>query len=344
MNHKILALDIGGTKTEMVIFEFSDQTQTKPNNKVDNKDSMSYQLNGRTWFLNVLLKKRMPTNRNQGYSTYIKNVSEFIQNELSQAKIDITTIKAMGAGIPGSVDPSSGKMINGNSLIFKDKNILEDIKKNLGISDILIAVENDANLFAYAEVILGAGKIHAQKHKLSIDKIIGVGIILGTGVGGGAIIEGKILSGAYGGGAEIGHTNHIPEGVNCYCGAKGCVEQYLSGPAIENQYREIQGSELSSQEIFRLAQEGDQAAEKIVASYQENLIQFLSQLYNLFDPHLIVLGGGVSNQEVLYEKISEKTSKKCFLPNLPRHIYQNTLGDSAGVYGAALIAFQKVNT
>jgi fructokinase len=141
-----------------------------------------------------------------------------------------------------------------------------------------------------------------------------------------------------GGGGELGHTVLHSNGNSCYCGRLGCAEQYLSGPAIEALYPN-KNEKLSSKEIFEKAKEGDALCKVTVHAYQENLVQFLTNLTNIFDPHFIVLGGGVSNQDEIRNNIEKKISEKCFLKSFPPKIYKHKFGDSAGVIGALLLPF-----
>ena len=312
MNY-LLGLDVGGTKIEAALL------------KVEGDEIPS-----------VLGKKRIPTDRHLGYEKVISNMATLIEQICNEHDVSISSLKGIGAGLPGTIDPSSQKMLNGNTGIFIGQDFTVDLQKKLN-SNIKIYVENDASLFAFAEVFAGVGK----SFEIPFEKQIGIGIILGTGCGGGVVLNGNILQGKNGGGAELGHTSLIPDGHSCYCGSFGCAEQYLSGPAIESMYARRIYSQIdkrpASREVFEMLKRHEPMAQAVVHEYKRNLVRFLVNLTNIFNPHYFVLGGGVSNEGIIYDGLEEEVARKSFIKTAAPKILKNKLGDSAGVVGAALL-------
>ncbi len=304
-----IGLDVGGTKVEAGLFK-----------------------NG---FL--IDSKRMPTQRDRGYDSVIERLALHIQSLLKENEINLTQIDGIGAGLPGTVDPQTNKMINGNSQIFIGKDFSQDLKTALGIpkdSGIETKLANDANLFALAEVHRGAGLLHANKTQCQPAEQIAIGIILGTGNGGGLIIRGNMFEGRHGGGTEIGHYILHPNGLDCYCGRKGCAEQYLCGPSIEKEYFNLSGENLRATEIFSL----DNAhAVQVQKRFQRDLVESLANLCALFDPDYFVLGGGISTISKIYENLEEDLWQKVFVKGSRPRVYQHQIGDSAGLVGAAML-------
>jgi fructokinase len=211
-------------------------------------------------------------------------------------------------------------MTLGNTRVLEDKPIQKDFK-NLLQKDVPILTENDANCFALAEYHLGAGTQHKIKNL--------VGVILGTGVGGGIVIGGKILKGKRGSAGEIGHTFFKKTGLECYCGQKDCAESYLSGTGFEAYYLEKTGIKKPLQEIFQEPAFFD--------IYKKDLAAFLGQMTNVLDPDAFVLGGGISLQDGLYENIHEFMVPHLFYKKNPPEILKHAISDSAGGIGAALL-------
>ncbi|MCB0419827.1 MAG: ROK family protein [Bdellovibrionales bacterium] len=314
----ILGLDIGGTKVESVLGRLSIQSSSK-----------ALPLGNGTLYFEELDRRRIPTERHLGYELVVEKVSEMIRSQLRDISVSLRELPVIGVGLPGTVDPKTQIMLNGNSQIFIDKNFVQDLKKELSWSG-SIYINNDANCFAFAELVAGCGSAYKAEFNVSTDEQVGIGIILGTGCGGGLVINREIFSGQGGGGMEIGHSVLVHNGRECYCGRKGCAEQYLSGSGLTLSHPQ----KLSGPEIFRLAEQGHQECLNILKQYKELLVEFITNLSNIFDPHWVVLGGGLSNQDFLYQELENQVAQKTFLPNTSPRIYKNTLGDSAGVYGA----------
>ncbi len=307
MSNYFIGLDIGGTKVECAIFTRS---------------------------FEVLARNRVPTGRDRGHTPVMQTIADLILNTCQDAQISFTEVYGIGCGLPGTICPIKQIMLNGNSTIFINRDFRTDLLKLLP-SKIKIILANDASCFALAEVSLGVGPLYEKIHNIPINDHIGIGIILGTGVGGGIIINGTILNGRNGGGAEFGHTQLITDGYKCYCGNKGCAETYLSGTAVVRIYREKYNEELTSSEIFNLAERGNPKALTIINQYKKHLASFLANLTNIFDPDYFVLGGGVSTREIIYEDLDNMMHQSIFVPQAKPSIFMHKLGDSAGVFGAA---------
>ncbi len=325
---KRIGIDVGGTKTEIIILE-SAQNKFKIINRV-----------------------RIPTERDQGYSSLLLRSSLAMAQLLKKSKLKASQIGFLGVGLPGTVNPTNQKMIFGNTLMLVDECFSKDIAKKVGIKCETMS-ENDANCFAFAEWYLGVGLDYEKEFKIKKGNQTIVGVILGTGCGGGAIINGRLFRGKNGGACEIGHTELYTNGLSCYCGRNGCAENYVSGPAIESHFMRRMNSQfknpLSSTEIFKIYRNGDPIAASVVEQYQRDLAKFLGNLCNIFDPDYFVLGGGMSNPPEIYRQLRTLMQDHSFL-NRSNHsvtdsrkrdfipqIYKNKLGDSAGVIGAAFL-------
>jgi fructokinase len=318
-----IGLDIGGTKIEATIIK-----------EIITSTDTSFKVKDRNF--ETLDRKRIPTQREKGYEYVLDLISKLIVDTCLANSIIVEDVEGIGLGLPGSINPESSIMINGNSNIFIGKDIINDLKKALKFKK-EIFVDNDANLFALAETFWGAGAKHFNQTGIAPNDQISIGIILGTGCGGGVIINGKQLIGRNGGGAEIGHTVLVKNGVDCYCKRSGCAEQYLSGTGLELMYERMNsGKKLKGKEIFA-TYKNEKESREVIESYIEHLSLFITNLTNTFDPDLIVLGGGVSNQSSMYELLNKNNKESSFIPNSSTIIYQNVLGDSAGVLGAALL-------
>ena len=188
-----------------------------------------------------------------------------------------------------------------------------------------MVIENDANCFALAEAKLGAGK----------NSNLVFGVIMGTGVGGGIIINGKIHRGRTNIAGEWGHHCLHTEGNNCYCGSKGCVETYISGPALETRWSELTGQNQSLPEIIQNSDNQN------FSNWKKSLLNdfglSLANVIDILDPDIIVLGGGVSNIDFLYDEGKNAVYEKVFSDIIDTPIVKNKLGDSAGVFGACML-------
>jgi len=186
-----------------------------------------------------------------------------------------------------------------------------------------IVMENDANCFALAESLLGSAKVY--------DVVFGV--IMGTGIGGGVVINGTLHKGKTNIAGEWGHHTLRPDGNECYCGKQGCVETYISGPALEKRWLELTGQKHSLQSIVPMAS----ASKRWKVEFLENFGIGLANVINILDPDVIVLGGGVSNIPFLYDEGKKAVYDNVFSDLIEIPILKNSLGDSAGVFGACLL-------
>ena len=295
----LLGIDLGGTKIEGIVIE------SKENSK-------------------EVIRHRVDTEEKKGYLQVISNIKllvEYIENKINH-KFD-----KLGIGTPGTIDPETGLLKNSNSQCLNGKPIQKDLSETL---DKIILIQNDANCFALAETLLGSVKDQYPNAKNVF------GIIMGTGVGGGVIINGKTVYGSQGIGGEWGHTIVTDSGDECYCGKRGCVETVISGRALQNYYKNISGRKLKFEEIYATKDNDKYAKETF-----ERLITYfgkgLSNVVNIIDPEVIVLGGGLSNINELYTEGYNELKKYVFNPTFSTPILKPKLGDSAGVYGAALL-------
>ena len=188
-----------------------------------------------------------------------------------------------------------------------------------------ISIENDANCFALAEAKLGAGK----------NSNLVFGVIMGTGVGGGIILNGKIHHGRTNIAGEWGHHCLHPNGRNCYCGNKGCTETYVSGPALEKKWHELSNQNQSLPEIIQNSDNANFTTWK--KSFLDDFGLSLANVIDIIDPDVIVLGGGVSNIDFLYDEGKNSVYEKVFSDVVDTPIVKNELGDSAGVFGACML-------
>ncbi len=288
-----LGYDIGGTKTELAALDGNSQ---------------------------ILFQKRMPTERDKGYDHILTVLKTLFQDFLIESSTQIEDLATIGIALPGSVDPTTQIMTIGNTRALEGKPLTIDLLHSLNI-DIPIYAANDANCFALAECHLGVGK-NNPIHNM-------IGVILGTGVGGGIVIDRKILTGSRGAAGEIGHiflkdTNEI-----CYCGQSGCAELTLSGTGLQKSYLEKTGQTQSASIILKDTD--------FLTQYKSNLAMFLAKLTNLFDPDCFVLGGGVSKQDVLYQDMQDLMVPYLFYKKDPPKVFKHAISDSAGSLGAALL-------
>lgn len=237
-------------------------------------------------------------------------------------------VRAVGVGMPGSISPVTGLARNGNSTWLNGKPFAADLQAALGLP---VRAENDANCFALSEATDGAG---AGARCV-------FGVILGTGCGGGVAIDGRVLTGAAGVAGEWGH-NPLPwpapdeyPGPACWCGKSGCIEQWVSGPAFAHDHARISGETLTPHDIEARAQAGDAHAIASIDRLCDRLARGLAAIINVLDPHVIVLGGGLSNMQALYPAVNALLPRHVFSDYVATRVVKNIHGDSSGVRGAA---------
>ena len=265
---------------------------------------------------NTIQRKRIETHQENGYDSIVKSIISLINELKAKTGEEIS----VGICTPGVTDTNSGLIKNSNTHCLIGMPLKNDIEKALGSQ---IVMENDANCFALAESLLGSAK--------GYDVVFGV--IMGTGVGGGIVINGTLHKGRTNIAGEWGHHTLHPNGNECYCGKQGCVETYISGPALEKRWLEITGKKESLQSIVPMASASAQWEEEFL----ENFGTSLANVIDILDPDVIVLGGGVSNIPFLYDEGKKAVYDKVFSDSIATPILKNSLGDSAGVFGACLL-------
>ena len=295
----LLGIDLGGTKIEGIVLKSKENPEE-------------------------VIRHRVDTEEEKGYSQVISNIKSLvdsIENRINHK------FNKLGIGTPGTIDPETGLLKNSNSQCLNGMPIQKDLSKTLGKT---ILIQNDANCFALAETLLGSVKDQYPNAKNVF------GIIIGTGVGGGVIIDGKTLYGSQGIGGEWGHTIVTDNGDKCYCGKRGCVETVISGRALQIYYNKISGKKLKFEEIYAIKNR-DKDAKKTLKRLIKYFGKGLSNVVNIIDPEVIVLGGGLSNIDELYTEGYNELKKYVFNPTFKTPLLKPKLGDSAGVYGAALL-------
>ena len=266
----------------------------------------------------IIQRKRIETNQENGYDSIVKSLISLI-NELKAKTGEDTSV---GICTPGVTDTNSGLIKNSNTQCLIGMPLKNDLEN---ILDQEILMENDANCFALAEAVLGSAK--------GYDVVFGV--IIGTGVGGGIVINETIHKGRTNIAGEWGHHTLYPNGNECYCGKHGCVETYISGPALEKRWSEITGKNEPLQSIIQDL--SDERAKLWKKEFLENFGTSLANVIDILDPDIIILGGGVSNIPFLYDKGKKAVYEKVFSDSIETPILKNSLGDSAGVFGACMI-------
>jgi len=273
----------------------------------------------------ILFRERIPTLSDKGYSTVldqIKSMVELLEQNLGNKVVNL------GLGTPGRLDPESQLIKNSNSVCLNDKPMLKDLQELLNIP---VKIENDANCFAVSEAA------HLRSTVAPNAEII-FGIIMGTGVGGGLVVNGKVVTGMHGIAGEWGHNFLDESGGKCYCGKIGCVETILSGPALERYYISLTGNKTPLKEIVKSAEDKtDSAAIKTIDRLHLFFGKATSQMINVLDPAYVVIGGGVGNIDSLYTKGASEVEKLVFNDYMKTKFVKPKFGDSSGVIGAALL-------
>jgi predicted NBD/HSP70 family sugar kinase len=293
--------DLGGTKIEGVILE----SRQNPR---------------------VLHRLRLPTEANQGYEHIIGQVKKLTDMLSQEAGF---RPRRIGLGHPGTLDPQTGHIKNANTTALIGRPFNLDLQAALGVP---VTLANDANCFAVAETLMGA-----VPEALPSATVV-FGVILGTGVGGGLVVNGKVLNGRQGIAGEWGHNHLDDSGGRCYCGRVGCVETLISGPALQRFYAAQSGQQLPLKDIAQRAALG---ADPHAVATMDRLVHFFGKamavVINIVDPDAIVLGGGVGNIDRLYTDGVQEILKYLFNPRIDTVFLKPKLGDSAGVFGAALL-------
>jgi len=291
-----IGIDLGGTKIEAIALDASGT---------------------------ALGRERVPTPRGD-YAGTLAAVASLVE----RFEADLGCRATVGVGVPGAVSRVTGLLKNANSTWLNGQRFPGDLAARLGRE---IRIANDANCFALSEAIDGAGASAA----------VVFGVILGTGTGGGLVVHGRVIDGPNGITGEWGH-NGLPwpadderPGPPCYCGLRGCIETFLSGPGLERDYAEGTGERLDARMIARRAGEGERLAVAVLERYADRLARALSTVINLLDPDVIVLGGGLSNIDTLYTEVPARWSGFVFSDRVDTPLRAAQHRDSSGVRGAA---------
>lgn len=269
----------------------------------------------------IRLRRRVATPQGN-YDAILQTIARLVR----EAEAELGVRAHTGIGTPGSLSPASGLMRNANSVCLNDRALRSDLEHLLQRG---IRLANDADCFTLSEAVDGAGA----------GARIVFGVILGTGVGGGLAIGGRLLQGCNGIAGEWGH-NPLPgvttdEAPACYCGRRGCIETYLSGPGVIADHARHGGRETAVPAIVSAALRGDALCEATLVRYEQRLARALATVINVVDPDIIVLGGGLSNMARLYERVPQQWSQHIFSDVVRTRLLPNRHGDSSGVRGAA---------
>jgi fructokinase len=270
-------------------------------------------------------RARIRTANPGSYDAAIQTVCDLVHEAERQAGASGSTV---GIGTPGSISPRAGTMRNANAVWLNGRRFREDMSRALGRE---VRIANDANCLAVSEVVDGA----AAGSKVAF------AVIIGTGCGGGLVVNGGLVEGAHGVGGEWGHIP-LPwpsadevEGPQCWCGQRGCLETWVSGRGLQRDYAAKSGVQRSGEEIVERAQEGDPFAQEAMQRYVHRLGRALAVVCNIVDPDTIVLGGGMSNVAELYQNLPTVVRSYVFTDTWEPRIVQARWGDSSGVRGAA---------
>jgi len=270
----------------------------------------------------VVERWRRPTPVALGYRGIVEGVAAMVRQALSRLPGEEEC--AVGVGIPGSVDYLTGLVRNANSTCLIGMPLRQDLEALLGRP---VGVRNDADCFTLAECRQGAGVGYG----------LVFGVIMGTGCGGGICIDGEVREGPHRICGEWGHFAVDPLGAECYCGKRGCVETKISGSGVEAAFLRENGVALSMEEIVAGARRGDHLCRRAFDRFLDDFGRCLGGVISILDPDAVVLGGGLSNIEELYSRGVERVRHYAFHNDLRTPVLKHALGDSAGVFGAAMI-------
>ncbi|HEU4406472.1 MAG TPA: ROK family protein [Polyangiaceae bacterium] len=297
----VFGVDLGGTKIEGALLE-----PAEPGPR-------------------VFARRRVPTRRDEGYDAIVERTARLVRELVAEA--GLAALPPVGVGMPGSVSRRTGLVKNSNTTCLNGRPFRDDLRRAL---DAPVAFGNDADCFALAEARWGAAR--------GFDDGVVFGAILGTGVGGGWVLRGRTWQGPNAMGGEWGHHALAPEGGRpCYCGRSGCVETALAGPALEASYERRSGRRLPLAEIVA-RRASDPHAGAVVGELLDAFGRAFGNVLTIVDPDVVVLGGGLSNIDLLYDEGRAAVARHVFNDELVTPVVRAELGDSAGVFGAALLA------
>lgn len=293
-----LGIDLGGTKTEVVVLD----DQNSP-----------------------IFRKRVITPVDD-YDAILALLS----NLVAEAEKVVGQRLTVGIGTPGAISPRSGLLRNSNTICMNGRAFKDDLEKRL---QRCVHIQNDANCFALSEAIHGAGQNHA----------VVFGVIIGTGTGAGLVVNGQLINGPHAITGEWGH-NSLPwhterdENPCCYCGKQACIETFLSGQGLAANFLRTYGVALSSEQIVAQARLRDSHCLKAMAEYYDQVARALAHVINMIDPDVIVLGGGMSNIEEIYQQVPNRLADYVFSDYVETPLLPAIHGDASGVFGAALLS------
>lgn len=266
------------------------------------------------------VRRRIDTERQGGYDHILRRI-HLLYNDLLQ---HVSGMHTLGMGTPGAISGKTGLLKNSNTTCLNGHPIQRDLERLLGRP---IQIQNDANCFTLAEGLLGAGK----------GKRVVFGVIMGTGCGGGVMVDGRLLRGLQNIAGEWGHMSIDPRGPVCYCGSRGCVETFISGGGLEKLYLDETGVSWSAIQIVEAYRRGEPFARNRMNDFFDRFGRAMANVLAVLDPDIVVLGGGLSSIPELYREGTDAVRKYTFSDSLETPITQNRMGDSAGVLGAALV-------
>ena len=292
----------------------------------------------------VVAQNSRSTNAGRDYKEIIKDMAELCTEVVDMAGCSISDIKGIGVGSPGSIDSKNGVVVYANNLDWHFVPLAEELNKYF--PNIPVAVENDANAAAFGEYVVNGGGADSF-----------VAITLGTGVGGGIVLNKEIYRGFNGAGGEIGHFTLVHDGESCTCGKSGCWEAYASVTALirqtENAIKDdpdglmaqkaAENGHVSGRTAFDAAKEGDPAAKKVVDKYINYVADGISSVINIFQPEVLVIGGGISKEgDYLLKPVQEYINKYTYCKDIPQTVLKiATLFNDAGIIGAAMASVSK---
>jgi fructokinase len=292
-----LGIDLGGTKTEIVALDRDGRER---------------------------LRRRRPTPAADGYEAILATVCELV----TEAERELGAQGTVGIGTPGAISPASGLLRNSNTVCLNGRPLVTDLSAALGRE---VRLANDANCFALSEAHDGAGA----------GAEVVFGVILGTGTGGGVVVRGRVLGGANAIAGEWGHTplpwprDDERPGPTCYCGRRGCVESWISGPGLTADHERVAGERLAAEAIAQAASQGEPHATATLERHADRLARSLAVVLDVLDPHVVVLGGGVSRLPGLCDELVARLPAHVFSDVVRTRIVLPVHGDSSGVRGAA---------
>jgi fructokinase len=251
----LLGIDLGGTKIEGVVLA-GDGAE--------------------------LVRRRVPTERERGYDHIVGRVAALVGELRALAPPSVDDVDRVGIGTPGSLSARDATLKNSNTVCLNGRRLRDDLERAIGLE---VVLENDANCFALAEVRAGA----ARGARMAF------GVILGTGVGAGIVVDGRVWAGPQHIAGEWGHHRISDDGPPCYCGQRGCVETFLSGPALERAYVDAGGAPVDATAVAARAADGDGRAAAVLDRWIDRFGRALANVVNILDPDVVVLGGGLSH-------------------------------------------------